>query len=818
MKALSQALGAGKGGQPSGWRVAGAALLVSVSPLAAQAAWAAPAAPPEPAGEIVVTATKRSENLQSVPISITALTGDALKQAQVASFDDYAKLVPSLSFQSFGPGQSQMNMRGISTGGDGLASGPLPTVGLYFDETPLTTIGSSVDVHVYDMARVEALSGPQGTLYGASSLSGTVRLIPNKPVIGTWQAGVDARGTTFGGGGSGGALEGFVNIPIDPHMALRISGFYQRDGGFISNTPGTRTYARTHDDGTGNYVDTPLTINNARYAKNDFNTVESAGGRAALRIDLDDRWTATQGVIYQNQVTHGAFLYDPRVGDLQVHDFTPDHSRDDWFLASLTLQGKISDWDMTYSGSYFERRTDVVVDYSYFTVAYDNIAKADPADYAGYTYLKDSLGHAIDPTQVVHTHDSYSKASQELRFSSPSSKPLRLTAGVFWQRQTNRHIADYTLPGLNTAVADPSALDFPPGQVAGAPKDDVYYTHLNRVDRDYAAFAEATYDVTSKLSVTAGIRGFIADNTLFGFSGAPNAVTRSALANGCTVVTVTGCPNVSKRYYEQGETHKLTANWKVMPGKLAYFTYSTGFRPGGNNRDSISPFGKVQSLPAFKSDKLTNYELGFKTSWFDRKLYLNGALFWEDWSNIQYSLPGVLGIFYTLNAGNARSRGVEAQVVAKPAAGWTLSGNATYLDAHLTTAFVGSDGTVQAPAGTPLPVTPQFKYNATARYDFSSGGYDLYFQAGLNHQGGTTSYLTTAGENALGATAGFTTTDFSAGFTKDRWSVGAFVTNAFDARGVLSKNLSCAPNLCGTFARYYPTKPQQFGVKTGYKF
>jgi outer membrane receptor protein involved in Fe transport len=187
------------------------ALLVSVSPLGLAPALAAGVdAPTENVTtEIVVTATKRSENLQNVPISITAMGGEQLAQHQVTSFDDYAKLLPSVSYQSFGPGQSQVNMRGITSGGDGVAVGPLPTVGVYLDEVPLTTIGNSVDVHIYDMARVEALSGPQGTLYGASSLAGTLRLIANKPKIGVWEGGVDVEGNKYGPGGAGAKVEGF---------------------------------------------------------------------------------------------------------------------------------------------------------------------------------------------------------------------------------------------------------------------------------------------------------------------------------------------------------------------------------------------------------------------------------------------------------------------------------------------------------------------------------------------------------------------------------------------------------------------------------
>src|ERR1700761_2126174 len=195
-------------------------------------------------GDIIVTATKRSESLQKVPISIQALSPETLSQHQVASFDDYAKLLPSVSSQSFGPGQTQLYSRGIATGGDGLQSGPLPTAGLYVDETPVTTIYGSVDMHAYDIARVEALSGPQGTLYGASSLAGTLRVITNKPDASKFSAGYDLEGNKFGDGNAGGKAEGFVNVPISPDVAIRLVGFYEKDGGYIDNTPGTRTYQR----------------------------------------------------------------------------------------------------------------------------------------------------------------------------------------------------------------------------------------------------------------------------------------------------------------------------------------------------------------------------------------------------------------------------------------------------------------------------------------------------------------------------------------------------------------------------------------------
>jgi iron complex outermembrane receptor protein len=761
-------------------------------------------------GEIIVTATKRSESIQKVPISMQALSPLVLEQHQVQSFDDYAKLLPSVSYQSFGPGQTQLYFRGISTGGDGLHAGPLPATGLYIDETPVTTVAGSVDIHVYDMARVEALAGPQGTLYGASSLSGTLRLITNKPDTSKFYGGFDLEGNKFGSGGYGGQAEGFVNIPLSDRAAIRLVGFYTRDGGFIDNTAGSRTYQRPHtvaaptdeDPDATAVANAPLTVNNAKFVKNNFNDVKTYGGRAALKFDLDDNWTVTPAAIYQHQVANGTFLYDPNVGDLKVHDFTPDRNTDHWYLASLTVQGKISNWDVTYSGSFFQRTVDNTQDYSYFTVAYYT--------YTDYNLLHDAAGHDIDPTQTFHGNDHYKKMSHELRINSPADERFRLTAGLFMQRQTDDQIAEYIIPGVRNAV---DAFDPP---VPGGGPDDVYYTTIHRVDRDYAMFGEAAYDILPNLTLNAGIRGFIAKNTLAGFSGGVGAISAT-----CAAGTVQGCPNIDAKYVGSGETHKLNLTWQIDRDKMVYATYSTGFRPGGNNRISAA-LGQTQAKPPFVADTLTNYEIGWKTSWLDHSLRVNGAVFWENWNKIQYSLPGLLGIYYTLNAGDARSRGIEGDVSWTIAHHLTLSASGTYVDAKLTTPFLATnkDGSksVAAPKGTRLPVQPKLKINATARYDFETGTLKDFVQGSVNHQSGTLSYLTTAGEDVLGPTKGFTTFDFSAGTAFGNTTLSIFIQNAFDKRGILSKNSVCTPGICGAFARLYPIKPQLFGIKLGEKF
>jgi iron complex outermembrane recepter protein len=805
------------------------AVPLAISPAMAQEVAQESAASPE---TIVVTASKRAESLQSVPISVTALTGDQLSEHQVTSLDDYAKMLPSVSYQSFGPSQSQISFRGVTTGGDGVAVGPVPTAGVYVDETPVTTIFQSLDIHTYDMARIEALSGPQGTLYGASSLSGTLRLITNKPVIGKWEGGVDVGGSKYGPGDPGGSFEGFLNVPINDRMAARVVAFVEHDGGYINNTPVSRTYQRPYyPAGTpvnANGIPTvpistaPLTVNNNRFAEDNFNSVDSYGGRAALKVNLDENWTLTPTIFVQNQLARGTFLFDPRAGDLTVHDFSHEFNRDDWELASLTLQGKVSDWDMTYNGAYLSRRVDNILDYSYFTVAYDTKAATLGGSYAGYTYLKDSLGHDIDPTQSVHTFDQYLKQSHELRFSSPADRRWRMTAGGYLQRQIDRHVADYRITGLASAAPPPDPnLDFPPSTIPGAPQEDVFYTDARRVDRDYALFGEGAFDITKELTLIAGVRGFVAYNTLGGFSGSASGLAKAASVQGCPIATVQACPNIDKSYHETGETHKVELKWQMDPTKMLYGIYSTGFRPGGNNRPAFSN-GRSQGGTPFKADTLTNYEVGWKTSWLDHTLFVNGALFWEQWKDVQYSEPGILGIYFTVNAGDARSQGIESSVTWKATHQLTLSANGTWLFARLTTPFcnlaTGCAAQEFAPAGTQLPINPRVKLNGNAKYNFTVDKYDAYVQGGFNFQGATTQQLRTDFEAFVGPTAAFMTFDLSGGVSMDRYSVTAYLNNVFDRRGILTKNSSCVPNDCGIYDRLYPTKPQQFGLKVGYRF
>ncbi|MES1156636.1 MAG: TonB-dependent receptor [Alphaproteobacteria bacterium] len=748
--------------------------------------------------EIIVTATKRAENIQNVPLSIQALGTQTLDQHQVESFDAYANLLPSVSFQSFGPGQATVAFRGVTSSGDGLHIGSQPTSSVYLDDTPVTTVANNVDLHIYDVARIEALSGPQGTLFGASSLSGVLRIITNQPDPKAFAAGYQVEANYYTDGDPGGIVQGYINLPLSERMALRVMAFKEHDGGYIDNTPGTREYQLGDSD-----PNTKVDINNANLVKNNVNSVDTEGLRAALRINLNEDWTSTTSVTAQNQVTHGPFLFDPRVGDLKLHDFQPTRNKDNWWLASETITGRLGNFDAVYSGSYFQRDVDNVSDYSYYTVAYDY-----------YTMFQDSSGNFLDPSQTAALGDHYTKQSHEFRINSPAENRFRFTLGVFYQTQRDNVRADYTIVGAGA----PGATDPYPDFGAFGYGDDVFFTRVVRNDEDKAVFGDASFDVTSALTVSAGIRSFHTENNIYGFSGTFGNTEDSAT---CLPTTRTDipCVDVDKRFEQSGNTYKVSAQYHIDAARMIYATYSTGYRPGGSNR-------RVGVLP-FLADTIDNYEVGAKTMWFDNTLRFNFSIFDQQWKNLQFGLPGPNGVTSTYNAGSAELKGVEADS-SWYLGQWTLSGSAAYIDSQLTSDFCQIDPSgnpfcapAEVPAvssGTRLPVTPRFKGTATARYDFTWNNWASYLQGTVLHQDGTRSFLLDADEAAVGPTKGFTTVDFSMGTTIHENAIELYIHNLSDERGILSHNTVCVVAICGAYAREYPIQPRIVGIRVSRDF
>lgn len=758
--------------------------------------------------EIVVTASKRSESLQNVPISIQALGNEKLNQLQVQAFDDYVRFLPSVTYQTAGPGNARVFFRGVSSGENANHSSSQPTVGIYLDEQPITTIQGALDIHLYDIARVEALAGPQGTLYGSSSEAGTIRIITNKPDPSKFSGAVDLQVNKVTDGGWGGVAEGFVNVPLSERIAVRAVGWYDRDAGYIDNILQSRTFPVSG-----------ITQTTAPFVEKNYNDVETYGGRIALGIELDDDWTITPSVMGQKQSSDGFYGQESGLRKRQVAQYNAETNQDDWYQAALTIEGKLGDWSLTYSGAYLKRKIDTRSDYSDYSYFYDALNGSG-------AYIYDNAGNLVSPNQYIVSRPRFTKQSHELRISSPADKSLRLIAGAFYQRQKNGIEENYIIDNIADSIT-----------VAGT-DSNIWLTKQTRIDRDYALFGELSYDITDRLTVTGGARVYKYNNSLvgfFGYAAGYSSRTGEAACFAGPVVEGTTCTNLDRRTKKTDWLPKINITFKPTDDALVYATYSRGFRPGGiNRRGTLLPY-----LP----DTLDNYELGFKTSWLDNRLRFNGAVYQENWKKVQFSSLGENGLTVIRNAGDARIRGFEFDVNIAPATGVTLGFGGSYNNAKLTTDFCnfsnadndctlpgpnGEPNSVQAPSGTRLPDTARFKGNAIARYDMSIGdGLDGHVQFALVREGKRIGDLRPEVRSIVGDFAAYTTIDLSVGVKTERFTAELYATNVFDVNGKTSRSVQCGETICGdpdgvtaSGGKFYTylIRPRTVGLKLGTKF
>jgi outer membrane receptor protein involved in Fe transport len=766
--------------------------------------------------EIVVTSQKRAENLQTVPISIQAFDNKKLAELQVASFDDYAKYLPSLSVQSYGPGQAQLYVRGVTNGGDGLHVGSEPLVGVYVDEMPVTTIANNLDIHIYDIERVEALSGPQGTLFGASSMAGTMRIITNKPDPARFEGGYDVTANTFTKGDPGGKVEGFVNVPINDHAAIRLVGWAEHDGGYINVVPGSPQV----------YASSGIARTDSQYVQKNSNYVDTTGGRAALKIDFGDSWSVTPTLVTQRQTANGQFAYTPFAttvqvngspevlggsGDLNISRYGPDYNEDNWSMATLAVQGKIADLDLVYAAGYIKRTISAASDYSDYSFFYDAISGLG-------NYFRDNAGNLINPAQETISYNFFAKQSQELRLSSPKDWRFRFVVGAFLQRQRNDTRDEYRIQGLSDAASTQPGYAGSLDDLAGV----LYLNSQLRTDRDSALFTDMSYDLTSQLTLTGGIRGFHYDNTVYGFfgygdsgyspSGELTCVTPIDASN-----PVRPCINVNYRATKSSETHRVNLTYKFDDDRMVYTTWSTGFRPGGVNR--------LSSIPPYNPDYLTNVELGTKTTWLDHRLRINAALFDEVWKDAQFGISGTNGITEIVNAGRSRIVGAEAEAQWRASDGLTLSTSATYIDAKLTENACAKSATcpdgsadILATSGSRLPVSPKFKGNSIARYEWQAGdGYAAHAQLAAVYQTDVIPSLRTSDNVVLGTQPGYGSFDFATGVKHGNWTAEFFIENLLDNRGESIRYTTCVPQTC-SLINVIPIRPRLVGVTFGESF
>jgi iron complex outermembrane receptor protein len=816
--------------------------------------------------EVVVTAQKKTENLQDVPVSIEVLDSVKLEQLHVVSLDDYVKYSPSISYSraegqggNGQPGISHIYMRGVTSGANENHSGSQPSVGTYLDEQPVTTIDGSLDVHLYDIQRIEVLEGPQGTLYGASSEAGTVRIITNKPDPTKFSAGFDVEGNDVTHGGQGWKAEGFANLPLSPIAAIRLVGWDEHDAGFIDNVAGTdrnacivngvRTFPSWSGNPGGTFYTNPTAaavapcvasapigagaISNAAYLSNNYNTVETRGGRVALQVDVTDNWKITPTVMGQTVSTNGFFGYDPAVGDLELAHFGPEGSNDSFVQSALTVQGKIGDFELTYAGAFLKRTTHSIAEYSDYSEFYDRV-------FGSGAYWTGANGKPIMGQELVVTKGYFQKWSNEVRLETPKDLPVHATVGLFAQRQLHDIWEQYVMPGygftnpygtLNSATPNPDGFD----QALSIPTlaNTIWLTDEQRVDHDQAAFAQATWDITSQWSLNGGFRYFTYDNSINGFYGYSAAYSGSTGAVNCFAPASTPyapCTNLDKRVTGSGNVPRLNLTYKVTHDAMLYATFSKGFRPGGVNRTS------EKGIQPYQADYLKNYEVGWKTEWFDHRLRWNGDFFWEDWDNFQFSFLGPNSLTIIVNGGNARIKGWENELEWAVTNQFTLSSSWTFLHAELTQNYCGVQGVTncpdqvtaepfqapligpQAPAGTNLPLTPRFKANLIARYSFEElAGWKPFGQASLVYQTQASQALRVDQNNVLGNAPAYALADLNVGAVHDKSTVQFTVSNVMDRGAQLSRFTEINP-ANDNQVYIIPAQPRTYTIKFGQKF
>lgn len=627
-----------------------------------------------------------------------------------------------------------------------------------------------------------------------------MRIITNKPKLGEFEAGIDVGGNTVTDGDFGYTLEGFANIPVSDNMALRIVGWYDESPGYIDNVLSSVTF-----EGVG------VTVDNAALVKEDFNDSTSIGARALLKIDLNDSWTVTPGLMVQNQDTNGDFSHDPDdLGDLQAQRFYDEYYDYSWYQASVTVEGEIGGLNLVYAGAYFDMDQDSVDDYTHYAQYLDNYY-----GYYGGCYHYDSLDACTNPSQYVLSDESFRKQSHELRLQSDDDQRVRWMIGAFLQRQEHNFDLRWIVPGMDPDFGP--ARIWPLGTVVLG-SNVVWQTKQDRVDRDKALFGEVSFDVSDAVTLIGGVRFFDFENSLFGFTGGLN---RCLDTNGqpqypCYDVA----PNVNDVSKGDGHTIKVSANYNLSDDKMLYVTYSEGFRPGGVNRSIAA------GLPKYNPDFVDNYEFGWKTMWHDGRLRFNGAVYRLDWDNFQFSFldANISPLTIIQNIGKARTTGAEFDMVFAASDALTLSLSASYNNAELLQPYYRNaqeeiDGDPpRAAKGTEMPFVPKLQYTAIGRYEFESTRFPGYVQAALAHTDDSWSNLETALREKQAA---YTIINLATGVHGEQWSLDLFLDNATDERAEIvrySRGYYDPYNEITQDSSIVTNRPRTIGLRYGRQF
>lgn len=702
--------------------------------------------------EVVVTAQRRTERLQDVAAAISALSGDSLNQLHLSGNADLSKQVPSLSFDVLGPGESTLAIRGLGT-----SYGLAPAVSYYVNETALDIrtdgYAGAPDIDFFDIARVEVLRGPQGTLYGSSSMGGALRILTNQPDPKAFAVTAEVSGSNMDGGGAGYFAKSAINAPISQDAAVRLVGTYEHVPGYINRvSPGDYSAAQPSN---------PLTARR-------INDVDLKSGRILGLWKPTDALTITPSLLFSKIDAHGNSQYQsnlPAFTTAAVYD-APQTSR--LIVGNLQINYDLGFATLLSSTSLLTRDVDSHND---FTLFWANLAPLFglpvPPTYPGYDFT------------TSHNRGF----TQEFRLISPTDQKLRWVAGAYFSHYRQRSSESTNSPDVANAIGQ---TDSP----------NLYFFDQTVIDQQSAVFADLTYKVLPRFEVTLGARYYqlrdSLENIQTGALAAPSQPLVHAKASG-----------VSPR---------LVLTYRAAENATLYATAARGYRPGGPNVGL--PTGIGCSLnnaysPLYDPDSVWNYELGAKTEFLERRLSINVAAYRIKWKNVQQAVtdPGC-GYLFVANVGKVQSNGVEAEINLKPIESLLLTASGSYTNAEFKSIAGPFQGAADVQAGDAVPDVPRRKYSIAGEYTHAvAAEATAYLHAGWSHLGavstGFTYHDTRPAYSAL---------DASVGVRTERCDVSLYGHNLTNSNGILQIQEGATTSYGSVFNSRISTPPRVIGI------
>ncbi|WP_125257675.1 TonB-dependent receptor [Brevundimonas fluminis] len=715
--------------------------------------------------EVIVTATRRAERVQDVPLSITTLTQGELNERGIVNYDGLAMATPGVVLNRASANFNNFTARGIATNGYG--ANLQSTVAIYVDELPISSNGNStiLDPALYDVERIEFLRGPQGTLFGSGSLAGALRILTHDPD----PTGFDASAfVDFGVMNEGGLRQRYnamVNVPlIEDQLALRVVGFSRNEEGWIDNV------------GTG---------------IEDANTLVQYGGRAIAQWEPNDRFVARG--MYSREISnpHDASLTNPTLGTFVRRTDRPDLFQSDMANYNLTLEYQFDGARLTSSTTY--------------------------SDYTGLFYV-DLAGTFAQAFPFALDADAWDETFvQETRLVSDPGGRVDWSIGTFYFKK--RRDVDYNYRSSEAFLTARNLTGLP----------DEYYQRFGShfISHEIAAFGQMTYRFTPDLWVTGGIRYGLTDAQGFTEAGGYNSnyLTLALFGFSNVPVTITPIPAAEGvKAEEEGASYRLSLSWRPTPSVTTYAAVSTGFRPPIVNAragavstidptDIVIPYGAT-------SDELINYEVGVKGRWFDGRVYADAAVYWIDWNDIQVQANRVSdSVQFATNIGGATSKGVEVAVTAVPADGWTVAVTGSWNHAEVDDLTAQKAAISGAVLGSRL-AGPEFSGSLRVNYEWQpAAGVIGNASLAISHVGSfPNAFPNTPGRPLIPLatyddTDEYTFVNGAVAFAFDQFTVGAYVENLFDDDSVNYVHPEAFID-----GRYGRVKPRTVGIRIGYEY